>query len=164
MSELKLIALDREDLAVLSAQLQDAVVRVQDMAFVKPQSRFALIANRFDWLTAMKRGDRSGSRGKPYERKRAALRFERVERVQLQGFELDDKRRVLALLAIAFSPARDEGPDGCIDLIFSGGASLRLHVECIEAELRDLGAAWATRSKPKHPIGLTDDEGGEGGQ
>ena len=158
MQELKLIALDQEDLEVLSAQLQDAVVRVEDMAFVKAERRFALIANRFDWMRALKAGEGAPTQ---YERRRCAIRFERVERVQMQGIDLKDKRRVLSLLAIAFAPAGDEAPDGAVDLVFSGGALLRLHVECIEAELRDLGAAWATRSRPEHPSGQPDEGGNE---
>ena len=50
MSELKLIALDAEDLSVLSANLQDAVLRIADIAYLPREKRFAAIANRFDWL------------------------------------------------------------------------------------------------------------------
>ena len=52
------------------------------------------------------------------------------------------------LLAVTFEPA--EEPSGTLTLQFAGGGAIRLQVECIEAELRDLGAAWATRSKPQH--------------
>jgi hypothetical protein len=65
--------------------------------------------------------------------------------------------RILSLLAVRFDPA--EAPGGFVTLTFSGDASIRLHVECIEAELRDLGPEWRTRSKPEHPI----DEPGAGG-
>lgn len=163
MQDLKLLALDAEDLAVISAQLQDAVVRVEDMAFQKGQSRFALVANRFDWLKALKAGDEAmlASRSQSgYERRRTALRFERVRRVQLQGIDLKDKRRVLSLLAVSFRPGGEETPEGTIEIVFSGGAGLRLDVECIEAELRDLGAVWATRAKPAHELG--EDGGADG--
>jgi hypothetical protein len=48
MTPLKLLALDEEDLQVVSSHLQDAVVRVGDMAYVPSQKRFAAILNRFD--------------------------------------------------------------------------------------------------------------------
>ena len=70
MTELKLIALDEEDLAVVSSLLQDAVVRVTDMTYLPAQKRFAAIVNRFVWEKAAK----PGSDGKDYRRQRTALR------------------------------------------------------------------------------------------
>jgi hypothetical protein len=141
MDELKLIALDPEDLRVLSCHLQDAVIRVGDMAYLKPELRFAAIANRFDWEGA---GKSDGA----YQRRRAGLRFERVTAARLQGLDLTQKDQALELLAVTFEGG--EEPSGAITLQFAGGGLIRLEVECIEAELRDLGAAWATRSKPVH--------------
>ncbi|MEI9900166.1 MAG: DUF2948 family protein [Hyphomicrobium sp.] len=142
MQELKLIALDAEDLRVLSCHLQDAVVRVGDMAYVKSEMRFAALANRFDWESAA-RGE-----AEDYRRRRAGLRFERVRSARIQGFDLKQKDTPLALLAITFEAA-DE-PSGFITLHFAGDGAVRLEVECIEAELRDLGAAWRAQSKPVH--------------
>jgi hypothetical protein len=146
MQDLKLIALDREDLRVLSCHLQDAVIRVGDMAYLKQEMRFAAIANRFDWerITQADNGI--------YERRRTGLRFERVKAAQVQNVDLQQKDLVLALLAVTFEEV--EEPSGVIILHFAGGGAVRLDVECIEAELRDLGAAWRTRSKPAH---ATDD-------
>jgi hypothetical protein len=73
MTELKLIALDEEDLAVVSSLLQDAVVRAADMTYLPQQKRFAAIVNRFDWERAEK-----ASGGMDYRRRRTALRFDRV--------------------------------------------------------------------------------------
>jgi Protein of unknown function (DUF2948) len=146
MSELKLIALDAEDLSVLSAHLQDAVLRIADVAFLPREKRFAAIANRFDWLTAV--AGEMGSGG-TYARRRAAMRFERVLGARLQGIDLANKNAVLDLLAISFEPA--EVPEGHITLHFADGAAIRLHVECIEAELKDLGPVWQAKSKPQHP-------------
>jgi hypothetical protein len=142
MQDLKLIALDPEDLRVLSCHLQDAVIRVGDMAFLKHEMRFAAIANRFDWERAAK------AEAAEYQRRRAGLRFERVKSAQVQGFDLRQGEQVLALLAITFEAGED--PSGVVMLHFAGGAAVRLDVECIEAELRDLGAAWGTRAKPVH--------------
>jgi hypothetical protein len=141
MQELKLIALDAEDLRVLSCHLQDAVIRVGDMAYLKQDRRFAAIANRFDWESAAK-DDGSD------QRRRSGLRFERVSGARVQGFDLKHKDAVLALLAVTFEPA--EEPSGAVTLHFAGGAAVRLEVECIEAELRDLGAAWRARARPAH--------------
>ncbi len=142
MEELKLIALDAEDLRILSCHLQDAVIRVGDMAYLKEGMRFAAIANRFDWEGAVK------SKDDEFQRRRTGLRFERVKWVQVQGIDLKKKDLVLVLLAVAFEPG-DE-PEGTLILHFAGGGAIRLGVECIEAELRDLGAVWSTQHKPEH--------------
>jgi len=142
MQELKLIALDPEDLRVLSCHLQDAVMRVGDMAFLGREMRFAAIANRFDWEGAVKEGPDA------YRRRRSGVRFERVKAARVQGFDPRQKDNVLSLLAVTFDPG--EEPSGAVTLHFAGGAALQLEVECIEAELRDLGAAWRANSKPAH--------------
>jgi len=146
MPDLKLIALDADDLAVISAHLQDAVLKVADMAFLPREKRFAAIANRFDWIDAI---ENDGAREKGYARRRVALRFERVLGAQVQGLDLKDKGAVAELLAVRFEPG--DPPQGQVTLEFAGGGAIRLNVECIEAELRDLGPVWQARSKPKHP-------------
>lgn len=151
MELLKLIALDDEDLNVLSVQLQDAVLRIEDMVFLPRERRFAAILNRFDWLSAT--GDGQAPEA-GYERRRCALRFERVTGAQFQNLALDDKSAALELLAVNFEP--DDLPGGAITLIFCGGGAIRLHVEFIEAELRDLGPAWKTHAKPEHPDGSAE--------
>ena len=143
MKPLKLIALDEEDLAIVSSHLQDAVVRIGDMVYQPSKKRFAAVLNRFDWESAQ------GDKGKDFKRRRTALRFERVFGAQLKNVKPSAQERVLALLAVRFEP--DEAPAGKVILTFSGDASIQLKVECIEAELKDLGPAWNTRSKPEHP-------------
>jgi DUF2948 family protein len=148
MSELKLIALDADDLAVISANLQDAVMRVGDLAFQPREKRFAAVANRFDWVDALEQEAAKGEH-RHYARRRTALRFERVLSAQVQGLDPKNKSAVTSLLAVAFEPL--EPPAGLITLQFADGSAIRLHVECIEAELRDLGPAWEAKSKPQHP-------------
>lgn len=145
---LKLIALDKDDLDVISAHLQDAVLKVGDMAYLPKEKRLALVLNRFDWEKA-----HTGGNGRRVERQRrqTALRFERVMKARLTGIRLEAKRDVLELLAIRFEAA--EEPAGLVTLVFAGGAAIQLEVECIEAELKDLGPAWHTRSQPTHPSG-----------
>src|SRR5262245_11195008 len=146
MPNLKLIALDADDLAIISAHLQDAVLKVSDLAFLPREKRFAAVANRFDWLDAI---ENDGAKDKRYARRRAALRFERVLSAKVQGLDLKNKGAVAQLLAIRFEPA--DPPYGVVTLDFAGGGAIRLNVECIEAELRDLGPVWQAKSKPKHP-------------
>jgi len=142
MEDLKLIALDPEDLRVLSCHLQDAVIRVGDMAYLKDEMRFAAIVNRFDWEGAAR------ERGRVYRRRRSGVRFERVKSAQIHAIDLKQKDAVLELLAVTFEPG--EEPSGTLTLAFAGGGAIRLQVECIEAELRDLGAVWRTPRKPEH--------------
>lgn len=155
---LKLLALDAEDLAVISAHLQDAVVRVGDLAYLPREMRFACVLNRFDWLGALLDGNEANAN----ERRRAGLRFEQVSRARLKGLDLAAKEQVLSLLAITFEADSGEGdasetlPSGKVEIHFSGSATIELQVACIEAELKDLGAAWSARQRPVHP-GAVDD-------
>jgi hypothetical protein len=154
MPDLKLIALDAEDLGVLSAHVQDAVLKVAEMSYQRRARRFAVVLNRFDWAETLT----GGKRKKRDQRRRAALRFERVKRASLQGIDLGAKDRVLVLLALSFEP--DAAPGGSVTLVFAGGAAIRLEVECIEAEMRDLGASWLARSRPDHEAGDDEEAGG----
>lgn len=147
MDELKLIAFDAEDLAVISANLQDAVLTVGDLAYLPTEQRLVAIANRFDWMMAGA-GEKTGKQS-PRQRRRCAIRFERVLSAQVTGIDLEAKREVLSLLAVEFK--KGDAPAGVITLHFSGGGAIRLAVECVEAELRDLGATWRTKSIPSHP-------------
>jgi hypothetical protein len=147
MERLALIALDEDDLKVLSAHLQDALVRMEDVAYLPKERRFAAVLKRFDWVAAAAAQDDPDSF---YERREAALRFERVLGAQYRNLPLaQGGDAVTALLAVNFLPG--EAPGGFIELIFAGDGAIRLQVECIEGELRDLGAVWRTRRKPKHP-------------
>ncbi len=141
---LKLVALDEEDLQILSAHLQDAVLKVGDLHYVAREKRFILTANRFAWEAA-----KGGLFRKPaYQRRRAALHFNRVNAVKATGIDRDQPETVLSLLAIRFVPG--DAPAGAIELTFSADAAIRLEVECVEAQLSDLGAAWEAASLPRH--------------
>jgi hypothetical protein len=144
MTDLKLIAFDAEDLSVIAAHLQDAVLRVEDMAYVKAERRFAIVANRFDWGHSAQTGDKPGR----FVRRRTGARIEHVTGAKVSGIDLKNKDQVLSLLTLTFEPA--VAPQGVVTLTFAGGGAVRLEVECVEAALTDLGAAWAVRSKPEH--------------
>ena len=140
MELLKLIALDDEDLAVVSAHVQDATVKVADIIWLPQDRRLVIALNRFDWEAAQA--------GPAYQRRRTALRFERVNACKCRDVAPADRDEVLNLLAVEF--IEEDPPGGVILLTFSGGAALRLNVECVEAELADLGPAWATAACPAH--------------
>lgn len=143
MADLKLLALDSEDLAVISAHMQDSVFRTEAVSFSAKTGLFTLAANRFAW-------EEAAEKGKSFERRRTLLVFKRVRQVRSAGIDRKSPDDVHSLLAIRFSPA-GEGPDGTIELTLSGKAAIALEVECIEVQLADTGAAWETGSKPRHP-------------
>ncbi len=140
MTDLKLIALDSEDLDVISATTQDAIVRVGDMGFAKGDKRFALLMNRYAW--------EDGSAGKTGVRKRTALHFDHVLAAKVAGIDTNALEGSLELLTIRF--AETEAPSGTVELAFAGGGTVRLEVEALEARLQDLGSAWAAKVKPEH--------------
>ena len=121
-------------------------MRVGDMAFLPRERRFAIMLNRFDWAGA---GNRRNSGKGHYQRRRSALRFEKVGGAQYQRLMPGNQDQTVELLALKFETA--DPPGGYITLLFAGGAAIRLEVECIEAELRDLGPVWKTKHKPEHP-------------
>jgi hypothetical protein len=144
MDLLKLVALDAEDLLVVSAHVQDAVSKVSELEYLPGEKRFVVAMNRFVWENA------GGIFRRHKERRRAVLHFDRVLSVKTSGIDRNRREDVLSLLALRFRPA--EAPAGAIELIFAGGAAASLEVECVEARLTDLGAAWEARSLPRHPI------------
>jgi hypothetical protein len=139
MDQVKFVALDREDLAVVSAHLQDAVVKVADVLWRPHEKRIVILLNRFDWLAAD---------GPEFRRCRSALRFERVLGCKCKQVDPAGKNAVLNLLAVEFD--ENNSPGGSVILTFSGGGVLRLEVECLECELADLGPAWTTAACPGH--------------
>jgi hypothetical protein len=143
MKPLKLIALDQDDIAVVSTHLQDAVVKVADILWLPAEKRLVLALNRFDW-------EACGEATPCYQRRRTALRFERVLSFRARNVSPAAKDAVLNLLAIEY--AETDAPAGTITLIFSGGAALRLDVECLECELADLGPTWTAAARPAHTI------------
>src|SRR6476646_6588738 len=143
MDTLKFVVLDEEDLEVASTHLQDAVVKVADVHWRPGEKRLIVALNRFDLECAR---DTNANRDKDlnneYRRRRTALRFERVMSCKCQHVNPASKDDVLNLLAVEF--LETEAPSGVIVLSFSGGATLRLEVECLEAN-------WPTLVQPGRP-------------
>lgn len=125
---LKLIALDREGLGVVSAHVQDTCVKRADMAWMPRQRRFVVAGMRYDWV---------GAKTGPAERVASVLRFDRVVKVSHLGLKDTDADATLNLLAVTFE--KTDPPAGMIILAFADGALVRLEVECVEAELCDMG-------------------------
>ena len=125
---LKLLALDREGLEVISAHVQNTCVMHADMAWLPRQHRFLVAGMRYDWV---------GAKTGPAERVSSVLRFDRVLRVSHLGLSNRPKGETLNLLAVTFE--KTDPPAGMIIVAFADGALVRLEVECVEAELCDMG-------------------------
>jgi hypothetical protein len=140
-SKVVLAAEDADDLAAISALLQDAVAQVKDLVFLPKSRRFAGLFNRFKWEEAGKHSDL---------RVRAGLHIDGVLSAKSHRLRLGNPDAVASLLAIRFAPKSEDDPGGTIELVFAGGGILRLEVECIAAELADLSGEWAARGRPVH--------------
>jgi hypothetical protein len=132
---LRLLAEDADDLAVISAALQDAVARIGDIAYEKAARRVTVAFNRYRW-------EQGG------ERVRCGLQLGSVLDVKARRLRRNAKDAVVELLAIAFEPG--EAPGGAVVLTFAGGGDLRVEVECVDAVLADLTAPWPTPREPAH--------------
>ena len=141
MEPVKFVAFDRDDLEVVSTHLQDSLVKVSDIMWRPQERRLVVAVSRFDWLAA------EGGNG-DLRRCRSALRFERVTSCKCRCVNPAGKDATLNLLAVEFSDT--DPPAGVVSLIFSGGGVLRLEVECLEAELADLGPSWPANCRPIH--------------
>ena len=128
--QLKLIALDAEDLAVISAHVQDARVQTCDIVWRQREKRLVVGMNRLDWEQTLA-GETSP------RRLIAALRFDRVLSCKSRNIDLSTPEAILELVGIEFHPG--EAPGGSVVLMFGRGEALRLDVECLECELSDLG-------------------------
>jgi hypothetical protein len=154
--KLKLRAEDEEDIQVISACLQDALVAVGDMTFLKDEHRFVLVANRFCWEDVSSEdladiaedNDDAGEDEEKGSRVHCGLCFETVTGVKVRGIDRRDSGRILELLAL--TTEADGGP--AVRLIFSGDAEILLRLERIDARMEDLDEHWPTAYRPKHPV------------
>ena len=129
-TQLKLIALDADDLAVISAHVQDARVQTGDIIWRQDEKRLVVGMNRLDWEQTLT--------GETTPRRLiSALRFDRVLACKSRDIDLETPEAALELLGIEFHPG--EPPGGSAVLMFGHGGALRLDVECLECELADLG-------------------------
>ena len=137
----KLRAVDTEDLEVISACLQDALVTVRDFAYVREDRAFLFAANRFRWENGLRPAP--GEVG--FERTLCGVTFSEVTGVSYSGFRRSEDARILSLLTI-------RAENGDIKLEFSGGAAIRLAVTRILCHARDIGEPWPTPWRPRHEL------------
>jgi hypothetical protein len=151
---LKLKAEDADDVRVMSAYLQDAIVPIGEIGWMREEGRFVLVANRFKWETcepapvAPPAGRKPGF---PFERTHAGLRIEGVTAVRVRGIDLKDRGQILSLLAL-------EAGEGHLLLHFSGGGCIRVDAPAIAVRLEDLGEPWPTDRMPAHRLDDAQDQ------
>lgn len=135
---LHLVGLDQDDLAILSAHVQDSIVRMKDAVWLPKARRFSLSLQRFVSDTG------AGSGARVW----AALAFEHVARVQAHRLDPTREGAFAVLLSATFEAGAT--PSGCVILNFADGGVIRLEVECIDAILTDLGPPRPATARPKH--------------
>ncbi len=146
---LKIRAQDQEDLAVVAACLQDAVVLASDRGHMPKERRFVFVANRCKW-EARPAPNEGGDPdpAEPYERVLCGVVFEEVTAVRYRGIDRRRRGRFLELLTIAIGEGSGEGK--IIDLDFADGATVRLEAEALHCLVEDFGEPWPTRWRPRH--------------
>jgi hypothetical protein len=140
---LRLRADEAEDLAVISSCVQDAIARIEDMAYMPRLRRFAMVMTRFRWEVADEMGKDGGMRV------RCGLHFDDVLAVRSQGIDMADGEGLLPLLAIASAPA-DHGVN--VELQFAGGGTISLEAEAVQCHVSDIDQGWPTPSRPDHGL------------
>ena len=146
----KLLAHDEEDLELVSANVQDALVLVGDLAYLRSRRRFLVTCNRFMWTGGM-----TPMRDRGHWRSRALLRVEHVLKAKAHGIPQSDASGILELLALRFEkshPEDPENPAGRLHLLFAREGTLRLDVEFLEVYLSDLGTPWPANAVPSHEL------------
>ena len=144
VQNLKLIARTLEDLRVISAHLQDSIVKTSDIANLKKNRIFLMQLNRFMWEDVEKGVFRKN------KRIRTILKFENVIEVNAKNINQTSKDKFLDFLAIESNQMSDNNYE--MKLIFSGDSVIRVVAEVIEVALDDQGEPWDTKNKPKHKV------------
>ena len=143
-TNLKLIGKNWEDLKVISAYLQDSIITVRDIVFLKKNKTFIMMVNRFMWEDAEKGLLRSN------KRIRSAVRFEGVIQVKSKNINQKNPNKILEYLAMKCDS--DEDDNKKIKIFFSGNGIIILILEAIDVVINDLGKSWNVKSVPKHEI------------
>ena len=141
---LKLLGKNQEDLKIISAYLQDSILIVKDIVFLKQNRTFIMIVNRFMWEDAEKGVFRQN------KRIRCAVKFEEVIKVECKNINQKNKIKPLECLAIKCSSIFDEIYK--IKIFFAGNSMITIISEVIEVALHDLGKPWNVKHIPIHKI------------
>lgn len=144
---LRLRALDTDDLAVISALVQDAVLPVTEIRLQASKRRLALLVNRFRWEDA----PAAERRGRDFERVQSVLAIEDVTRVATLGVDRTEADTILSIMSIAFEPGEDGS--GRVILTLAGDGAIAAEVEALEVILQDVTRPYVapSKSRPKHP-------------
>lgn len=137
---LRLMAFDAQDLGVVSALVQDAVLTGADLAWQSRDRRLCLLINRFRWEDHAS----GGGQRHPAERVRSLLTIEQVQAVRSQGIKPGQAGTVLSLLSLEF--IEEAAPSGRLRLIFAGDGEIELRVEAPEVALRDVSRPYLANS------------------
>ena len=143
-NRLKLIGKNQEDLKTISAYLQDSVIIVKDILFLKKNKIFLIILNRFMWEDAEKGVFRKN------KRVRCAVKFEEVIKVQSKNINQKNNKKPLEYLEIKSSFMSNNFFK--IKIFFSGGGIITIASEVIEVSMNDLGKPWNVNYFPVHKI------------
>jgi hypothetical protein len=139
---LKLLATSDEDLRVIAAHLQDAIVSVKDTANLKKNRIFIIQLNRFMWEDVEKGVFRKN------KRTRTVLKFDNVISVFSKNINAKKDKIFLDFLTIESNLLPDKSYE--IKLIFSGDSVIKIKTEVIDVTLDDQGSPWETNTQPKH--------------
>ncbi len=142
VQNLKLIARTTEDLRVISAHLQDSILKTSDIANLKKNKILLMQLNRFMWEDVEKGVFRKN------KRIRTVLKFENILKVASKNVDQKKNDRFLDFLAIETTKMPDKNYE--MNLIFSGDVVLKLIAEAIEVTLDDQGSPWESKNKPEH--------------
>ncbi len=136
-----------EDLPVVSALMQDAVLSAGDLRWDRKARKLALLVNRFRWENRAV-AERAG---RPYERVRSLLIIGDVTHVSSQGITPGDGDTVLSVMALSWEP----GPDGSgrVVVTLAGDGAVAAGVECLDVTLKDVTRPYLapTGRVPTHP-------------
>lgn len=142
----RVAAKDSEDLAVVAAFLQDAILPAPEMTYDPDSKRFVAILSRFRW-ERLENGPTGEDGTRLYERVHTALRFEEVNSVRSVKIDRTDPKLMMNLLSIGW----EKGETGeTVDLVFADGATIRLDVARLSCHVEDLGEPWVTPFRPDH--------------
>lgn len=140
---LKLIALDEQDMQIISAYVQDSLTSVQQMEFNKQNKQFSMPIRRYVW-EAEKKQKWLASIFPRKERRLAVLHFNSVKSVR--KLNVKNEEEILCLLAV-------EAGEKEIIMNFAANVKIKLEVENIEAQLTDISQGWKSQSMPRHGKG-----------
>lgn len=144
---LMLGAQSKDDLAIISTFVQDAVGQTSEIAWMPKKRRFALLLNRFRWEDKQA----ANQQNRPYERVQTMLVINSALKVASQGIDPNDKELVFDLLSISFVESDDLS--GQVVLTLAGEGAIAIDAECLDVTLQDVSRPYIARAKdaPNHP-------------